>query len=841
MLESLSISGFENQEALYLIPAAWVVVFLLLIRSRSELHPALLFCTGCLRGLVLTLILATVAGPYRVQSRLDPVRWIVVRDVSSSLPPASAAGAKSLMGRMKSLETDTELEEIRFGRTTAARPEDPDPEPDASDPREALQWARARILPERRNRVVFLTDGRFSHHLIASDWPGLPGVPVGVYRASPPREPGPDPRARALLIPPRTDEGAPFVIEARFVSDGGAEGIVKLQGPVQKTLRRALRFPGPGERSVTFCLEPLEKGTYPLRILLESPGDREPGNNALEATLVVGPKPQVLVLDEAIDGRSGVRAALEAQGFQVETGSDLPRQDLSVYRAILVQNRRNVLPASTLEALLHHVETGGGGLVLAGGPLGRGLYAYAGTPLEEALPLIPLPPPAPEKPVKPEPDASPPKKKPGKKPSIFESRGKASSITLILLIDKSGSMNRSLRLGDVPPIQLAKEAAISTAEALSSEDRIGVIAFDHRNPPFQVVELGPAGDRTRVAQKVARLNATGGTRYLPALRMAFTLMQQETSRIKHVIMLTDGQRDDSEQSKNPTFRRLVERMRDRRITLSTLGVGREVDLEFVQSLSTWGRGEHQWATSAQEITTFYTLEADRLLARAGRKGKRRKNLNPDDLPGPRKTQGEEKTGPDRKPPEPGPGTKSRADPPAKIPVRMSRAHPVLAGLPGPIPPIQGHDEVRLRPMAWVGIETREGVQPILATAPFGLGRVMVLTTDLGGSWTRGWLEWKGFGPLVAQAMRYVARPPGPAPRLPREGRCHGPELDLTGNDPFGLGRLDQVTGSVPLPPLKPGTWPGEASQSQRKPLPPLGLLLALLLFTGEILVRRLSR
>ncbi len=798
-------------------------------------------CTGCVRGLVLTLILATVAGPYRVQSRLDPVRWIVVRDVSSSLPKATAVWARSLLGRMKSLEPETDLVEIRFGRTTAARPGDPDPPADASDPREAIQWARARILPDRRNRVVFLTDGRFSRHLLASDWPGLPGIPVRTYRASPPQSTDPDPRALALRIPPRMDEGAPVEIEARFVSDGGVAGIVKLQGPVPKTLRRPLRFTGPGERALTFRLEPLEKGTYPLRILLESPGDREPGNNVLEATLQVGPKPQVLVLDEARDGGSGVGAALEVQGFLVETAAELPREDLSVYRAILVQNRRTALPASTLEALLHFVESGGGGLVLAGGPLGQGLYAYAGTPLEEALPLIPLPPPPPEKPVKPEADASPPKKKPGKKPSIFESRGKASSITLILLIDKSGSMNQSLRLNDVPPIQLAKEAAISTAEALSSEDRIGVIAFDHRNPPYQVVDIGPAGDRSRVARKVARLNAAGGTRYLPALRMAFTLMQQETSRVKHVILLTDGQRDDSEQSMDPTFRRLVERMRDRKITLSTLGVGREVDLEFVQSLSTWGRGEHQWATSAQEITTFYTLEADRLLARAGRRGKRRKDLNPDDLPGPRGTRGEEKRAPGAKPAESGPPTKSKAGPPAKIPVRMSRAHPVLAGLPRPTPPIHGHNEVRLRPMAWVGLETREGVKPILATAPFGLGRVGVLTTDLGGAWTREWLKWEGFGPLIAQGMRYVSRPPGPGPRLPRDGRRHGPELDLTGNDAFGLGRLDQVTDSRPLPPLKPGPWPGEASPSQRQPLPPLGLLLALLLFAGEILVRRLSR
>jgi len=87
----------------------------------------------------------------------------------------------------------------------------------------------------------------------------------------------------------------------------------------------------------------------------------------------------------------------------------------------------------------------------------------------------------------------------------------------------------------------------------------------------------------------------------------------------------------------------------------------------------------------------------------------------------------------------------------------------------------------------------------------------------------------------------VGRPPGPRAPLPREGRGHGEELDLTGDDPFGLGQLDRVTGATELPPLVPGRWPGEPDRPRRVPWPPLALLLALLLLPAEILLRRVAR
>jgi hypothetical protein len=855
MLNLVSVNGFENPELLWLVPVAWLAVFLLSFRSRTELHPPVLIAVSVSRSVLLTVLLFTLAGPYRMHDELDPVRWIVLRDTSRSMPDGADASFRRITARLESVEPDAELEVVRFARGAATAGE-PAPGADASDPREAMQRARAAFRPDRRNRVLFFTDGRFSRHLLPADWPPVrPGL-AGVYRTPCAFADRPDPRARALLLPPRVDEGAPFEIQARFVSDRACTGEIIVEGPMAKPLRRPVSFSGAGERFLTLRLEPLMEGRYPLRVTLNAPEDREPRNNVLEATLAVGPRPRVLVVDES--GRDGgsVRTALEAQGFSVQVvKGPLRQEELRPFRAVILRNRTEPFERPTGDAIRSWVERRGGGLVVLGGPSGQGLRSFKNTPLEAVLPLIPLePPPPPDPPRERKPKPRPPEPNPekrGKKPAVFEDKGPASTITLLLLIDKSGSMGEISLESGLPAIQFAKEAAKETAETLSPQDRLGILAYDNRPRPFTVVPLGPVGDRTSVARRVDKLRAGGGTFFLPVLEMAYNLLRSDPSRIKHVILLTDGQRMDRERFQDDLFRRVVKRMTDRKITVSTVGVGTQVDGEFLANLATWGKGKWYYEPSADRITVVFTLEANRLLVRAGRKknkpAKKKKDLDENEAPAPKPDEEPENPDPDRdkekKNPDREPRTRPEREPTAAkpIPVRIARPHPILSGLPLPIPPVRGFDPSRPRPVAWTALETREKAEPILATGTFGLGKVVILTLDLGGIWSEDWLNWDGFSPFLAQTVRFVGTPPGPRPALPRDGRRHGPELDLIGEDPLGLARLDEITGARPLPRLTSGKWPGEPEQSREEPWPPYALLLAILLLPAEALLRRVSR
>ena len=405
---------------------------------------------------------------------------------------------------------------------------------------------------------------------------------------------------------------------------------------------------------------------------------------------------------------------------------------------------------------------------MLGGKRGHGLGAYRDSPLAEVLPLVALPPPPrveppPDQPKQPgPPEKNPPS--PGKKPAVFESRGPASSITVLLLIDKSGSMGEKSFPSRIPAIQFAKEAAIATAETMTPDDRLGVVAFDNTTPHV-VIPPGPVQDRQTMASQVARLQPGGGTRFLPVLQTAAGLLRNDPSRIKHVILLTDGQRMDRERYQDREFKHLLGRMTDAKITLSTVGVGHQFEGEFLIQLATWGKGKFYFATSPEDVPRIYTLEADRLLAQAGRKGEKKQDMNPRDVPPDTVPSNTEKTTPGETPAGGAATTRPRTSPPPRKPIRLrlARPHPVLSGLSPPFPDLTGLDPTRARSTSWVALTTREKNQPVLATGPFGAGNVMVFTADLAGEWSGGWLTWKDFPAFVAQTLRFVGQPPSPVP------------------------------------------------------------------------------
>ena len=845
MLELVSIDGFARSGLLFLLPFAWFALLLLSIRSRSGLHRVGRIATLVVRGLVVTALIFTLAGPYTRSRELDPLQWIWVRDVSASVSGSSQAAYQRRRRALQALEPGADSLEIRFA-ADAAGEDDPAPDPTASDPRAALAWARSVLSPESRNRVVLFTDGRFSTHLLPEDWVPVPAETGHVYRIPVSHPTGPDPRARALILPPRVDQGAPFSIEARFESDGPAAGEIRVTGAGPEPIRRPIHFPGAGTRYLSIRLGPLEQGKYGLRVALTVPEDREPGNNLLETTLTVGQPPRVLVVDDEDRDGGSVRAALAAQGVAVTVDHRIPIHDLPAFRAVVLRNRNRALSRDEAVALRAFVEQQAGGLLVLGGKRGHGLGAYRDSPLAEVLPLVALPPPPrveppPDQPEQPgPPEKNPPS--PGKKPAVFESRGPASSITVLLLIDKSGSMGEKSFPSRIPAIQFAKEAAIATAETMTPDDRLGVVAFDNTTPHV-VIPPGPVQDRQTMASQVARLQPGGGTRFLPVLQTAAGLLRNDPSRIKHVILLTDGQRMDRERYQDREFKHLLGRMTDAKITLSTVGVGHQFEGEFLIQLATWGKGKFYFATSPEDVPRIYTLEADRLLAQAGRKGEKKQDMNPRDVPPDTVPSNTEKTTPGETPAGGAATTRPRTSPPPRKPIRLrlARPHPVLSGLSPPFPDLTGLDPTRARSTSWVALTTREKNQPVLATGPFGAGNVMVFTADLAGEWSGGWLTWKDFPAFVAQTLRFVGQPPSPVPPLLRNGRNHGPELDRTGDDAGTLARLDALTQARPLPRPVPGLWPGESDHPRKEPLPPYALLLVVLLIPLEAFLRRLSR
>ena len=312
----------------------------------------------------------------------------------------------------------------------------------------------------------------------------------------------------------------------------------------------------------------------------------------------------------------------------------------------------------------------GGGLLVAGGTQSFGPGGYLGTRLATILPLrLDVP-----------------------------DRQEEASLALALVIDKSGSM-----AGE--KLDLTKQAARATAEALPPSDQIAVVVFDSQSQP--VVQLQRAANRQRIAGDIGRIQASGGTNILAGLREAVEELLPARARKKHIILLSDGQ------SPYDEIPDLVDAASAARITISAIGVGDGADQTMLKMIAERGGGRFYQTRDPASIPRIFSRETSDL---------------DDQLIVQRPTS-----------------------------VRVTKRIAAFAGVDlTRAPPLGGYVVTRPRPEAELLLATADGA-PLLARWQLGLGQVVAWTSDLGARWGAGWARWAPFDKLWAQLARATMR------------------------------------------------------------------------------------
>jgi uncharacterized protein YegL len=345
--------------------------------------------------------------------------------------------------------------------------------------------------------------------------------------------------------------------------------------------------------------------------------------------------------------------------------------DLQNYDLLLLDN----IPATDLapeqmRLFSSYVRDFGGGLLMLGGEQSFGLGGYYRTPIEDVLPVR----------------------------CDFEKEQENPSLGLVLVIDRSGSMSGE-------KVEMAKDAAKAAVELLGPKDYVGVVAFDHES--FWAADLQSASDKVGVQQKIASIEAGGGTDMAPAMEMALSKLQASSAKLKHIILLTDGV------STPGPFYELATQMAQQKITLSTVGVGGDADQELLKKISEWGNGRFYFTDNPSSIPQIFTKETMTAAKSAIR-----------DMP--------------------------------FLPIQTVPAD-FLRGLDfSSAPFLLGYVNTKTKPTAelWLVTEKKE---PLLATWRCGLGQAGAFTSDARNRWAVDWLKWEGYGKFWAQCVRKLMR------------------------------------------------------------------------------------
>jgi uncharacterized membrane protein/uncharacterized protein YegL len=549
-------------------------------------------------------------------------------------------------------------------------------------------------------------------------------VQVARLEAPPQAQPGQTVTLRVVL-----EATAPAIGSLELRREGRA---LDLNGAAPGTSRRITVPAGRSVQLAQVVLDESPVNRFQAAFEADDPAaDALPVNNRAEAFTATPGRGAVLIVDARGERQGNALAsALERGGIPASVepphtvGADL--LSLQRYDLIVLDNVAAYELSAEQQALLaRYVHDLGGGLIMVGGEQAFGAGGWNGTELEAVLPV----------------ELDPPRDL------------KLASAALVLVLDKSGSMNQPVAGTRASQQRIANEAAALAIESLRRESLVGVVSFDFF--AHVEVELQRNDDPRRIAERVRAISAEGGTNLAPALREAHRMLRTSDAQRKLVVVLSDGR------SQTAKLDEIVLAMSESGIRLTTIAVGDEADQDTLRRLAQKGGGE------------FYPVRNPRTLPRVLVDSVQVIN---------------------------------------KPLLKEVAFKPLLRATGGALgaalreaPELDGLVITTARPDPDAVVEATdpEG-EPLLAHWQVGLGRVAAFTSDAGGRWSARWLEWPGFDAFWAQLSRTIARP-AVSPDAELLTSIENGQLKITLEASQSEGFLDylQVDGVVYAPNGKP--------------------------------------
>jgi Ca-activated chloride channel family protein len=433
-----------------------------------------------------------------------------------------------------------------------------------------------------------------------------------------------------------------------------------------------------------------------------------------------------------------VASALGERGMQVEIvappGFAARVPHLASYHVVVLDDvARAGFSDAVLTALRDYV-AGGGALIATGGEHLFGDAGFSATPLERILPVE-------LRSQLPEPQEREP-------------------IALYLVIDRSNSMGYSSTqpmLSNGEKMEYAKRAALAVLEQLGPRDLVAAIAFD--SLPYEIGQLRPAGtSRAELAQRIQQIQYGGGTDFKEALDIARRNLIESGARVRHVILLTDGDTNRGAED----HAQLITALARAEITVTTIRIGSDtINLDLLTAISSATGGEFHHVENVRALPQLMIRDTQRLLDASPERG--------------------------------------------AAPTRIGDGGSILAGLTeAELPPVTRFALTHPKHGAEMRLYAERGDRhdPLLATWQYELGRVAAIPIDFQAG-AAEWPAWSGFGKLWSQLVLWAA-PRGLAGdrhlevERRREGTIVRLDTMVDGDGPFVL-RLGG-TGDVLLRP-----------------------------------------
>ncbi len=670
---------------LLIVPLAFAVVALRRRRVRASAFAALPrrrrgVAVGVRVALLCALVLCIAA--LQVQASTPAQTLVVVADRSASTASAGTAETALIAALQRGLPGGDRLGVVATGaQATVEHPPDLHPQgsdglpvavdPSATDLAAGLRLAGSLVAEGTRGHVVLVSDGRQTSGDAIAEAGALQAAGTRVDVVPLRIASGLDVRVDALRVP------SPITAQARahaavdLASSAATHAVLRVDVDGSAVTQRDLGL-GAGATSIDVELPQLAAGLHHVHAAIDAPQDTVLQNNVGDAVVqVLGPQRLAVVEGTAGDG-ANLASAARAAGLQVDVLSpaQLPADaaHLATWQAVaLVDVSADQLGTSRMAAVQTAVRDLGMGLTVTGGAHTLGPGGFAGTPLEQTLPVSM--------------DVSDPKDK--------------QPVAVVLVLESVETSE-----GD----GVLRAAARSVVQHLQPQDFVGVTDALHGF----AVPLTQVGDGRAVAAQVDAITQFGDPpSYDPYISAAVAALHAHPEANRHIVVLGDGDAD----AVSPS---LLSSVVAQGVTVSAVGVDIDRNPEQMgemRDVAEAGHGRFYQSEDASQVP-------DVLLDQTSRE------LRPWIV-----QQAFQPT------------TASPAD--------------VLAGVDlAALPDLQGYVTTTAKSGATLAL-TGPHRDPILVEGQYGLGRAVVWTSDVGGTWSADLLRWRDGGILLANLVNNV--------------------------------------------------------------------------------------
>ncbi|NLM13756.1 MAG: VWA domain-containing protein [Epulopiscium sp.] len=567
-----------------------------------------------------------------------------------------------------------------------------------TDISQGIKLSSSLIPEESKKRIVLISDGQENMGDALSQAKILAGQNIKVDVVPIKHSISEEVQITDLTIPQYLNLHQEFTAQIRVDSLVDTKGILKIYNGknLVETQNVSIRK---GQNRFVFSDQAEEGGGRIYRVELEADKDGIRENNTVYGYTYVEDIPHLLLIEQNNSGEE-IEKLLEGTKVEIHTIephiAPVQMDELSQYDGVLLANiSADDLDEKFLSNLENYVSHLGGGLVVTGGENAYALGNYFDTPLETILPIE----------------------------MELKDKNNIPDMGLMIVTDRSGSMEEAPY--GISKLELAKEAAIRAAEVLHSFDQIGVIAFD--DIPEDIVEFQKIENNLESIKKdIASISPGGGTSIIPALRKAYEILSSADTKVKHIILLTDGQAERSGYSE------LIALMNASGITLSTVAVGRSSDTALLEELAQKGSGRYYYTDEFSDLPKIFMKET----MMAGKTYINNETFYP----------------------------------------KISGFSPILGDIET-VAPLNGYIATTPKNRGEVLLKSEKD-DPILAVWRYGLGKTAAWTSDVHNQWSSEWLASDSGVEIIRNMISWVLRKPM-SDAIAVEGKVVGEQIEVT--------------------------------------------------------------